>query len=353
MTTGSELGLLRLVAQRIVGVGCTTAGEAVRWMGALQAQDYRGALASVALRTRNRTVDAVEGGLTAGEFVRSWPMRGTLHLVAAEDLGWMLELTAPRTLSSAAARQVRLGLQAQVLESARTVAVQVLQGGRRLRRRELFAEWEAAGLTTTGQRGYHLPWHLAQTATVCFGPVRGGEQLLVLAEEWIRHPRRLEREEALGEWAVRYFRSHGPATVRDFARWTNLLAVDVRTGVALARPQLASITVDNTEYLMDPRTPELLDACRRRAGGVFLLPGFDEFILGYQDRSAVLPEEFAGHIVPGGNGMFRPTVISRGRVVGTWKHTGSGAGRGVDATPFTTFTDPLATAIARAHAALP
>ncbi len=353
MTTGSELGLLRLVAQRIAGAGCTTAGEAVRWMGALQAQDYRGALASVALRTRNRTVDAVEGGLTAGEFVRSWPRRGTLHLVAAEDLGWMLELTAPRMLASTTTRRAQLDLDAPAVELAREVAVQVLQGGRQLRRKELFAEWEAAGLATTGQRGYHLLYHLAQTTTVCFGPVRGGEQLLVGVEEWIRRPRRLEREEALGEWAVRYFRSHGPATVKDFTRWTNLLAVDVRAGVALARPQLASITVDNTEYLMDPRTPELLDACRRRARGVLLLPGFDEFILGYQDRSAVLPAEFAAHIVPGGNGMFRPTVISKGRVVGTWKHAGSGARRGVDATPFTTFSDPLAKAIVRAHAALP
>ncbi len=353
MTTRSDLGLLRLVAQRIAGPGCATAGEAVRWMSALQAQDYRGALTSVAIRTAEGAVADVETAMTAGEIVRSWPMRGTLHLVAAENLGWMLNLTAPRMLAATRTRRAQLELDDAAVALAREVAVQALQGGVQLRRKELLARWEAAGLATTGQRGYHLLYHLAQTATVCFGPVRGGEQLLVGVDEWIRRPRRLDREEALGEWALRYFRSHGPATVKDFTRWTNLLAVDVRAGVALARPRLTSITVDDTEYLMDPGTPELLHACQRRAGGVFLLPGFDEFILGYQDRSAVLPAESAAHIVPGGNGMFRPTVISKGRVVGTWKHAGSGARRGVDATPFTTFSDPLAKAIVRAHAALP
>lgn len=196
-------------------------------------------------------------------------------------------------------------------------------------------------------------WHLSQTGTLCFGPVADGEQLVVLVEEWIAHPRRPEREEALGEWARRYFCSHGPATVKDFTRWTNLVAADVRAGLALARPHLARIEVDGVEHLMDPQTPELLDGCHPAAEGVFLLPGFDEFLLGYQDRRAALPPEFADRIVPGGNGMFRPTVISAGRVVGTWKHLGRGAKRSVAATPFTSFPETVAAAIPPVYAALP
>jgi hypothetical protein len=183
--------------------------------------------------------------------------------------------------------------------------------------------------------------------------VRDGQQLIVLVDEWIPHPQRPEREEALGELASRYFRSHGPATVKDFTRWTNLIAADVRAGLALAVPRLARVNVDGVEYFMDPRTPDLLDACRRHARGVFLLPGFDEFILGYQDRRAVLPAEFADRIVPGGNGVFRPTVVSDGQVVGTWKHTGRGAKRTVTATPFTSFPDEVAEAIPLLYAALP
>ena len=167
------------------------------------------------------------------------------------------------------------------------------------------------------------------------------------------HPRRPEREEALGELAWRYFRSHGPATVKDLTRWTNLVATDVRAGLALARPRLARLDVDGVEHLMDPRTPELLDTHRRRARDVFLLPGFDEFILGYQDRRAAVPAEFADRLAPGCNGVFRPTVVSDGQVVGTWKHAGRGTKRTVVATPFRSFPDEITEAIEQVYAALP
>ncbi len=169
----------------------------------------------------------------------------------------------------------------------------------------------------------------------------------------VPRPRRLEREEALGELAWRYFRSHGPATVRDLVRWGHLMAADARAGLAVARPRLASVDVDGVEHLMDPETPELLDSCRREARGVFLLPGFDEIILGYHDRRCLLAPEHAGRIVPGANGMFRPTVVSDGQVVGTWKHAGRGAKRRVEATPFDSFPAEVAEAIPRLYAELP
>ena len=352
MTTLHEIALLRLAALRIAGPRSATATETVRWLTALQAQDYNGALTSVALRTASGNRQGVEAALDAGEVVKSWPLRGTLHLVLAEDLLWMLRLGAPRVLAGAAARRTQLGLDTSRLERARQLAVQALAGGRRLRRDELLAVWDEGGLVTAGQRGYHMLWHLAHAGTLCFGPVRDGEQLVVLVDEWIPHPRRPEREEALGELARRYFRSHGPATVKDFTRWTNFVAADVRAGLALARPRFARLDVDGVEYLMDPQTPDLLEAHRRRARDVFLLPGFDEFVLGYQDRSAAVPAEFADRIVPGGNGVFRPTVLSDGQVVGTWKHTGRGMKRTVEATPFRSFPDEVIEAIAQVYAEL-
>ena len=352
MTTLHEIALLRLVALRIACPGSATATETVRWLTALQAQDYNGALTSVALRTASGNRQGVEAALDAGETVKSWPLRGTLHLVVAEDLPWMLNLGAPRVVASAAGRRAQLDLDTYLLEHARQLAVQALAGGHLLRRDELLAVWNEGGLVTAGQRGYHMLWHLAQTGTLCFGPVRDGEQRVVLVDEWIPHPRRPEREEALGELAWRYFRSHGPATVKDFTRWTNLVAADVRAGLALARPRLARLDVDGVEHLMDPRTPELLNAHRRRARDVFLLPGFDEFILGYQDRRAAVPAEFADRIVPGGNGVFRPTIVSDGQVVGTWKHTGRGTRRTVAVTPFRSFPDEVADAVAHVYAAL-
>jgi hypothetical protein len=353
VTTPPDIALLRLVALRIAGPEPWSAADAVRWLTAAQAQDFNGVLTSVALRCAGGTRQDVEAALNAGEIVKSWPMRGTLHLVAAEDLPWLLPLTARRVVTGTGARRAELGLDEPTLEQARELAVEALTGGGRLRREQLLAAWDRGGISTAGQRGYHLLAYLAQTGTLCFGPVRDGEQLVVLVDEWIPDPRRLERDEALGELAWRYFRSHGPATVQDFTRWTYLVAADVRAGLALALPRLARLEVDGVEYLLDPRTVELLGTLRKRARGVFLLPGFDEFILGYADRRAVLAAEFADLIVPGGNGVFRPTVVSGGQVVGVWRHVGKGVKRTVAATPFVAFSDRVAAAVARAYAGLP
>ncbi|MGW0432871.1 winged helix DNA-binding domain-containing protein [Micromonospora sp. NPDC003197] len=349
----NEVALLRLVAQRIAGPGLASVSEVVRWMTALQAQDFPGVLTSIALRTVANSRAAVEAAFTAGEIVKSWPMRGTLHVVPAEDLPWLLELLTPRVIAGAAARRAQLDLDTAVFERARELAGDALTGGRQLRRDDLLAVWRAGGLVTDGQRGYHMLWHLAQTGTLCFGPIADGEQMIVLVDEWIPQPRHPERDEALGELARRYFQSHGPATAKDFARWANLVAVDVRTGLALAAPHLDRLSVDGVDYFLDPGTRDRLAAARSEASGVFLLPGFDEFILGYLDRSAMLRPEYASQIVPGGNGMFRPTVIDDGQVVGTWKHAGRGAKRTLTASPFEAFSDELAEAIQQRYVGLP
>ncbi|MBW3650462.1 MAG: winged helix DNA-binding domain-containing protein [Actinobacteria bacterium] len=348
-----EVALLRLVAQRLAGPGFASAADAVRWLTAVQAQDYQGAVTSVALRTTDRSRGGVQAALDAGEVVRSWPMRGTLHFVAAEDLLWMLELMTPRVLSAAASRRARLSLDTAALERAGLLAGEALAGGRCLSRAELFSTWDAGGLSTAGQRGYHMLWHLAQTGLLCFGPVRDREQMVVLVEEWITDLRRPGRGQALGELAWRYFASHGPATLKDFMRWTKLVAADARAGLSLAKPRLARVEVEGAEHFMHPETPELLAACGAAAEGIFLLPGFDEFILGYEDRSAVVAAEFADRLVPGSNGMFRPTVVIDGRVVGTWKHVGSGARRRSEVVPFAPLADEVTVAVGEVYATLP
>src|SRR6185437_3244413 len=205
------------------------------------------------------------------------------------------------------------------------------------------------------EHGYRLIWHLSQTQTLCLGPTGPGpshEQHFVLFDEWITTRLQFERDEALGEWALRYFRSHGPATVKDFTWWTQLKAADVKVAVAIATPQLERIVADGVTYYLDPETLAQLSSLRRKAREVFLLPAFDEFLLGYQTRTAVLPTEFAGRIVPGGNGVFLPTVISDGEVVGTWKRVGTGTKRVLAATAFTIFGERLNAATERAFSAL-
>jgi hypothetical protein len=347
-----ELSLLRMAAQRLIGPRAATPAEAVRRLTAVQAQDLPGALTSVALRTAGGTRDGVAAALDAGEVVRSWPMRGTLHLTAAADLPWMLELLGPRVLAGAARRRQQVGLTLDDLEHGREVAVAALTGGGRSSRAALLATLAAGGVPVDGQRGYHVLWYLSQTGTLVLGPTDGADQLFVLLDEWVPEPRRPAREEALGELALRYFRGHGPATVKDLVRWAGCTVADVRAGLALARPQLESMTVDGIEHWLDPDTPARLAAAREAAADVHLLPGFDELVLGYADRSCTVPAAFAERIVPGNNGMFRATAVHAGTAVGVWR-TGRGKARPIDLEPFTELTAAVRDRIEEVYAALP
>ena len=318
---------LRLGAQGIIEPTSGSVRDTVRHMLAMQAQDFAGAKWSVGLRTPGSTDDAVEAALASGEIVRSWPMRGTLHFTAAEDLGWMLDLTAIRMVQSAAGRHRQLALSQRDFDHAKDLATENLSGGRVLSRSALLAVFDDAGLSTEGQRGAHLIGNLAQTGTIVFGPVDGKTQTFVLLDEWVREPRRLEGDAALGEFALRYFTGHGPATVRDFAWWSSLTLTQARVGLAVARRKLEELVVDDVPYYLAPdRQPA--------PSGLATLPGFDEYLLGYQDRSAPLHADHSELIVPGKNGLFLPTIVVDGEVVGTWKRVLTAKEASVQAQPF-------------------
>ncbi|MEU2349406.1 winged helix DNA-binding domain-containing protein [Modestobacter sp. NPDC049651] len=347
----SELPLLRLAAQRLIGPPLTGPVDAVRWLTCVQGQDLPGALLSVALRSGGTRAD-VTAAMDAGTVVRSWPMRGTLHLTAAEDLPWLLDLLTERAVRGVERRRAVVGLTEADLEQAREVAVAALSGGGRLSRAELLTTLLDAGVRADGQRGYHVLWWLSQTGTLVLGPTRDGDQLFVLLDEWVPAPRRLDREEALAELVLRYFRGHGPATVKDLVRWAGITVADVKAGLAHVRDQLEPLVVDGTEHLMDPGTPALLAAAREQADDVLLLPGFDELVLGYADRSCTVPAEFADRIVPGGNGMFRATVVHRGQAVAVWR-AGRTKARAIEVEPFDELPAGVAEAVTARHAALP
>lgn len=309
-----RLARLRLAAQLLGAERAESPAEAVRWMLALQGQDFPGVKWSVGLRTVGATERDVEAALDAGQLVRSWPMRGTLHLVVAEDLPWMLELTTSRAIASAAQRRATLGITEAEIERARETATEALSGGRMLVRSDLLGAIQAGGVSAAGQRGYHLLWYLAQTGTLVMGGADGRGQTFALLDEWVRERVRLEPDEALGELARRYFASHGPATIGDLVRWSGLTVRDVRRGLEVAGDALTTIDVDGVAYHLAPDTLDAPVPTR----GVLMLPGFDEYVLGYRDRSAVLAPEHSDAIVPGGNGMFKATIVVDGEVVGTW-----------------------------------
>lgn len=318
VVTHSDIVDRRLLNQRIGGEQFETPEEVVRWMGAIQAQDYLQALWAIGLRMRQATVTQVEQAIADGKIIRTWPMRGTIHFVAPEDARWMLKLSASRMIAADKRRLEQLELDYAIIERCQTLFYDALQGGKRLPRSDMMRLLEDAGISAKNQRGYHILWHSAHTGLICIGPRQDKEQTFVLLDEWAPHTRELSREEALAELARRYFTGHGPATIHDFAWWAGLTVMDAKAGLEATKSGLLSEKIDGKAYWMAQDTPDhgVYDPSR-----VHLLPGFDEYLLGYKDRGAVLAAEHAPKIVPGANGIFLPTIVVAGQVAGTWKRT--------------------------------
>ena len=228
----------------------------------------------------------------------------------------MLELSASRILARDGRRLGQLELDRELMERSGELFYEALRGKGRLSRREMVLLLEDGGIRTEGQRGYHILWYLSQAGLICPGPMQDHQQTFVLLEEWVPHSRGLSREEALAELARRYFASHGPATVHDFAWWAGLTVTEARSGLEATMPELVSEEIEGRAYWMSSDAPDHTAYDQAR---VHLLPAFDEYLLGYRDRTAVLAREDASKIVPGGNGVFRPTIVVGGRVVGTWR----------------------------------
>ena len=221
-------------------------------------------------------------------------------------------------MQRAAARHRQLELDAEVYASARGIAERALGGGASLSRDELFAAWEAAGIRTTGQRGYHLIWWLAHDAVVCCGPVEGRGQRFVLLDEWAPATGGTpSRDETLADAARRpMLDGHGPSTVRDFAWWTGLTLGDARTAHAAAGDAVVAF---DDERLSSQRSRWTATLAVARLGRL-ALAAFDEYFLGYADRSRRLRS--AGtrqRVVPGMNGVFQPILVANGQVEGVWK----------------------------------
>ncbi|TCB97325.1 winged helix DNA-binding domain-containing protein [Micromonospora zingiberis] len=292
--------------------------EVVEWFGAMQAQDLASGMWSLGVRLPGSTHADVHDALERREALRTWPMRGTIHLVPARDARWLLELTGVRALAGAVRRREFLGLSEAEADRAADVLGEALTGGGRLTRTECVATLVEAGIDGAGQRGYHLLWYAAQRGVTCIAANVGAEQTFALLDEWAPGQHQPDRDEALATLALRYFRSHGPTTRQDFAGWTGLTATDAKRGIAAAGDDLTTVQVDGTEAVL--HTP-LLDAPRAPADDALALPGFDEYLLGFKDRTLMLDPEHKQAIIPGGNGVFQATVVVAGRVVGTWKRS--------------------------------
>jgi hypothetical protein len=318
-------GLTSRPHRTVIAVATCSAG--------LQAQDT--AATRLAVRARSATLTAAAVREACGEqrsVVRTWLMRGTLHLVAATDVRWMLSLFGARNIASGARRRAQLGLDDDTCARALVTIPEVLGAESPLSRADLIDRLVRRGVPVDprGQAPAHLVGYAAARGVLCRGPdLDRDEPGYVLLDDWVPATPELDAEAALAELTRRYLGAFGPAGAADLATWSGLPAGTARRGFALIANELAESGPD--EYLLAGA------GASAPTGGpaVRLLGAFDTYLLGYRDREPALPARFAKRLQAGG-GIIHPAVLVDGRVVGTWRLR-----RGGDARPARAAIEPF------------
>lgn len=318
--TVADILRLRLQHQHLTRQRLRRPDELVAWLGAVQAQDYPAAKWAVGQRLVGATDASVEAAVADGRILRTHVLRPTWHFVARDDFRWLLALSGPRVSSVLSSSARLFGLDADTLKRSRQVLIAALRGGRMLTRRELAVALEKAGIDVLNpQRLAHLIVHAELAAVVCSGAPRGRYQTYAWLEERVPAAPPIAREEALGRLTARYFTSHGPATLKDFVWWSGLTTGDAKAGIAMLGATLLSDEVDDCRYwwTAPSRKPAAVPAAAQ------LLPNFDEYLVGYADRSACDGRPPTG---PRDNVLFSHNVTIDGRVVARWGRSTSPAG---------------------------
>ncbi|MFD1144719.1 winged helix DNA-binding domain-containing protein [Larkinella insperata] len=312
--THSDLIRYRLYNQQLAQPTLTTPAEMVAWFGAVQAQDFPAGKWALGNRLPAGTDADIELAIADRTIIRTWPMRGTLHFVAASDIHWLLDLIHPRSHAAYAGYLRRHELDETVITKSHAVLEKALTGDNQLKRSELKALLEEAGVPTDENRLGLLLGRASYDRLICHGVRRDKEFTFALLDEWVPRPKTLPREEALAELTRRYFTSHGPATLADFSWWSSLTLTEGKAGIELVKAYFRSEVVDGQTYWMPPSLPDLGIS----EPTAFLLPVYDEYLVAYKDRSAAFEGLDSAQVAKAGNGIFSPVIVIDGRVVGTW-----------------------------------
>jgi hypothetical protein len=308
-----DIATQRLSNQFIARKGPRQPADVVAWFGGVQAQEYLPAKWALALRMPLISEAEIEDAFNQGEILRIHVLRPTWHFVAPADIRWMLELTAPSVHRRMSSYNRQLGLDPATMNRAAAVMERALGDGGNLLRAELGLELKRAGISTTSFRLAHLALYAELEGVMCSGPRRGNQFTYALLANRAPQAQRLSRDQSLAELTRRYFRSHGPATVRDFVWWSGLTTADAARGLGMIRAR---------KLIVDGRTYWTLGRKARggiRSGAVHLLPIYDEYLVAYRDREAVPHAATLVKSPSGGYSMFRNALVIGGQIAGTWK----------------------------------
>lgn len=304
----------RLINQQIVGSSFENPAKLVSWMGAMQAQDYSNSKWAVGIRVPDCTDDLVEAAINSGKIIRTHILRPTWHLVAAEDVRWMMALTATNIDKLMASSNRQLELDDQVIKNSQSIIYRALEGGKEFTRKEIVDELTANGIVTDSRRASHLVMKAEIDMVVCNGARRGKSFTYALFDEKIPSSKPLLKEEALAKLARKYFASHGPATLKDFIWWSGLSVADAKSALEYVRKDFASETIGSEIYYLNGTMARSKDIEQ----AFHLLPAFDELIISYKDRTASVADVDRSKAFTN-NGIFYPLIVKGGQALGTWK----------------------------------
>ena len=308
---------IRLQNQQLLNPLFCQPKELVSWLGAMQAQNYSMVKWAVGMRLKSATIQTVEEALRKGEILRTHVMRPTWHLVAAEDIRWMLKLSARRIKSAndSFAKGYDLEITDELYAKSYNLLEKILCGNKSLTKQEIAEHFCCSGILVEADnhRMTRFMVRAEQEGIVCSGEDKGGKYTYALLEERVPPVPEITKDEALARLARSYFRSHAPAVLQDFIWWSGLPVSEAKQAIYLIESEL-------TAEQWNGQTWYVHEACRTRgkvSGRLHLLPSYDEYLLGYKDRTDVLPKEHYPKAFTN-NGLFYPVILHEGQVIGNW-----------------------------------
>ncbi|MGE5406221.1 MAG: winged helix DNA-binding domain-containing protein [Methanosarcina sp.] len=311
--TFAEISGLRLDSQNVASSRFSSPAEIAAWMGAIQAQDFAMSKWAIGIRLPGSTEKTINDAFNDGSILRTHVLRPTWHIVAADNIRWMLELTAPGIKASMRSRNIRLELDEAELIKYFDIITKALGRGPHLTREELTNELARENIRLDDNRAAHILMNAELDRMICSGALKNGKYTYALLDERFPAKFSIDRDEALQRLASIYYQSHGPATISDFGWWSGLPARDVKKATELVKADLSSMSIDSVTYYYSGNL-KCYDT------DTYLFPAFDEIIISYRDRSAVLSLVHNRKAVSD-NGIFRPVIMIDSQVAGIWKRT--------------------------------
>ena len=308
-----EIIQYRLVNQQIAESNLKKPEEIINCLGAMQAQEFSQAKWAIGLRLPHISESEIDNAFINGRIIRTHILRPTWHFVSPKDVRWMLSLSAPRVKAANAFMYRKMELDDKTFRKTNTILAKALEGGRQLTRNSLAKELQRKKITGDGTRLSCIMMQAELDGIICSGAKEGKQFTYALLDEIVPPARPMKEDEALAELTKRYLNSRGPATLKDFAVWSGLSIAQVKKGLALAAPDFSHTNINNENYYFPPGT---LDKTSSKQN-IHLLPIYDEYIMGYKDRSFYFNSKYK--INPSSTYTFDNTIIINGQIAGTWK----------------------------------